>query len=115
MADDSFNDRAGIGANNQFMRPDEHGNLSGIMFANGKTWQEQRRFCLKQLKDFGFGKVAMEPLILEEVSKTVNMMSKEAGKVTSMKLKLNVSILNALWHILTGMFNLLFITQLCFL
>ena len=102
MADDAFTARASIGANDEFMRPDENGDRSGIMFADGSTWQEQRRFSLRQLRDLGFGKVGMEPLIIEEVQKCIQMLAKEAGNVTSLKLKLNVSILNALWHILTG-------------
>ena len=72
------------------------------MFSSGTTWQEQRRFCVRQLRDFGFGKSTMEPLIQEEVSQCISMMAKEAGRVTSLKLRLNVSILNALWRITTG-------------
>lgn len=44
MADDSFVDRASLGANDEFFLPDKNGNLRGIMFSNGQTWIEQRRF-----------------------------------------------------------------------
>ncbi len=33
------------------------------MFNNGRAWSEQRRFSLKSLRDFGFGKTSMEDLI----------------------------------------------------
>ena len=67
------------------------------MFANGQEWQEQRRFTLRNLRDFGFGKVSMESLIQEEVEKCIEMLSQETGKVTKLSLKLNIAILNALW------------------
>jgi len=94
--------RPKLGANDDFMFPDEHGERRGIMFANGQEWQEQRRFTLRNLRDFGFGKVSMEGLIQEEVEKCVEMLSQEAGKVTQLSLKLNIAILNALWKLLTG-------------
>ncbi len=43
--------------------PDSNGDLTGIFFSNGKEWQEQRRFALKNLRDFGFGKLSMEELV----------------------------------------------------
>ena len=58
------------------------GELRGIMFSNGKEWQEQRRFTLKNLRDFGFGKLSMEGLILEEVQKCNEMLSNVAGTTT---------------------------------
>ena len=39
----------------------------GIIFSDGKTHQEQRRFMLATLRDFGFGKSDMESLINDEV------------------------------------------------
>jgi hypothetical protein len=72
------------------------------MFANGKEWQEQRRFTLKNLRDFGFGKLSIEGSILEEVEKCNEMLSNEVGTTTQLSLKLNIAILNALWKLLTG-------------
>ena len=46
-------------------KPDEAN--AGIVFTHGKQWTEQRRFALKTLRDFGFGKSAMENIILDEV------------------------------------------------
>ena len=42
--------------------------LEGIAFSEGKTHQEQRRFMISTLKDFGFGKSNMESIINKEVS-----------------------------------------------
>ena len=39
----------------------------GIVHGEGKTHQEQRRFMITTLRDFGFGKSDMESFINEEV------------------------------------------------
>ena len=72
------------------------------MFANGKEWQEQRRFTLRNLRDLGFGKTSMESLIQEEIEKCIELLRKEVGKPTQLDLKLNIAIVNALWKLLTG-------------
>ncbi|XP_049788059.1 farnesoate epoxidase-like isoform X2 [Schistocerca cancellata] len=39
----------------------------GMLFNDGPAWVQQRRFTLRHLRDFGFGKLSMEGRILEEV------------------------------------------------
>jgi hypothetical protein len=39
---------------------------SGIIFTDGPLWIEHRRFTIRNLKDFGFGKKNAEGIILEE-------------------------------------------------
>uniref|UniRef100_A0A1I7XYA9 Cytochrome P450 n=1 Tax=Steinernema glaseri TaxID=37863 RepID=A0A1I7XYA9_9BILA len=41
-------------------------NDRGVTFAKGPGWQEQRRFSLRTLRDFGFGRNIMQLRILEE-------------------------------------------------
>ena len=41
--------------------------MEGVAFSEGKTHQEQRRFMITTLKDFGFGKSNMESIINKEV------------------------------------------------
>lgn len=44
----------------------------GVLFTDGtKNWHEQRRFTLRTLRDFGFGKRTMDGLLLQEVEELV--------------------------------------------
>ena len=47
----------------------------GIISADGQRWLEHRRFALKHLKDFGFGKVGLEGVIQEEAEEIVAILS----------------------------------------
>jgi hypothetical protein len=47
----------------------------GVIMSKGKYWKEQRRFLLKNLKDFGFGRASMESLIQDEMTKLCSKLS----------------------------------------
>lgn len=78
----------------------------GIINSSEKTWTEQRRFTLRTLRDFGFGKTGMEDLINAEVAEFIPYMLEEAAKSPNCALVMqnvfNVTILNALWKIIAG-------------
>ena len=42
--------------------------MEGVLFSDGKTHKEQRKFMLTSLREFGYGKSEMESLINDEVS-----------------------------------------------
>ncbi|KPP57518.1 Cytochrome protein-like, partial [Scleropages formosus] len=48
----------------------------GIVFANGDSWREMRRFALSNLRDFGMGKQVIEEKIIEEIQ----YLTEEIGK-----------------------------------
>lgn len=52
----------------------------GVIFNVGKKWQEQRRFMLSTLRDFGFGKSSMEQLISEEIDRFLAYIETKATK-----------------------------------
>lgn len=81
---------------------------SGIVFAHGPDWVEQRRFSLRTLRDRGFGKSAMEHAVLTEIEKFFEVVEKqlknEEDQQSSCDLNkdLSVAVVNSLWSILTG-------------
>jgi hypothetical protein len=75
---------------------------TGIIFSHGPYWKELRRFLLRNLRDFGFGKSSMEDLFIEEVSKLCQLLSKSEGHPIDMSCTMSVSIVNALWAIIVG-------------
>ena len=77
-------------------------NVPGVALSRGKAWADQRRFTLKVLKEFGFGKTSMEDTLLDEVDKLCDEFKKLGGEAIDIGLKMNISILNALWAMLTG-------------
>ncbi|XP_029629678.1 cytochrome P450 2K1 isoform X2 [Salmo trutta] len=52
----------------------------GILFANGDSWKEMRRFALTNLRDFGMGKKGSEEKILEEIHYLIEVLEKHEGK-----------------------------------
>ncbi len=53
--------------------------LIGILFANGESWKEMRRFALSTLRDFGMGKRVAEEKILEECQYLIQMFEEHKG------------------------------------
>ena len=75
---------------------------SGLVVSEGRTWTEQRRFTLRTLRDFGFGKQGMEDVILEEVQLFKGLIDKYNGEPFDFKNQFNLPILNALWRVTSG-------------
>jgi hypothetical protein len=71
-----------------------------------RTWTEQRRFTLRTLREFGFGKSGMEEMINNEVFEFIPYIISVANENKNGTIKVqnlfNVSILNALWQIIAG-------------
>ncbi|XP_023320166.1 cytochrome P450 2J6 [Eurytemora carolleeae] len=45
------------------------GPILGVMHSQGQLWKEQRRFTIRTLRDFGFGKRSMDELVKDEFKK----------------------------------------------
>lgn len=78
------------------------GRNPGVIGANGKYWKEQRRFLLRNLRDFGFGKTSMEDSLLLEVKKLQDYLITKVDQPIDLNRTTNISIVNALWGILVG-------------
>ncbi|KAG7170300.1 Methyl farnesoate epoxidase-like 2 [Homarus americanus] len=74
----------------------------GILSTNGDTWKTQRRFTLRTLKDFGFGKQSLEPIIREELEELMADLTLQEGQKVQVKSLFDRSIINVLWATVTG-------------
>ncbi len=87
----------------KFRRPRQNvTGMEGIVLNHGKHWQEQRRFMLSTLRDFGFGKSDMEGLINEEFKFFMEHLDTHMDKVELVQNLFNIPILNILWQIIAG-------------
>ena len=78
------------------------GDALGIFLSNGSIWQEQRRFVARNLRDMGFGKTRMEDSIAIQVLKLTKYFTSLQGAPFDPVCKMNVSILNAFWLLITS-------------
>ena len=75
----------------------------GLVVTEGEEWREQRRFCLKTLKNFGFGKSSLETIIQEETQKFCSELRQECQKgPIDLSNRFNVMVINILWRIIGG-------------
>ena len=67
-----------------------------------QRWREQRRFALKHLKDFGFGKSSMEDIIhIELIELGEHLRSVKDEEVETEQL-FNFYVMNTLWSMMSG-------------
>jgi len=76
--------------------------IQGIVFNEGQTWSDQRRFALRNLRDFGFGKNSLENSIMDQVIEFVDWIKTQNGKPIELHRRLSLAVVNVLWNILSG-------------
>lgn len=79
----------------------------GVLFTDDEFWQEQRRFIMRHLKEFGFARRGMMELIQSEANHLLNDIKstvKEQGGKALMPMQniFIVYILNTLWSMMAG-------------
>ena len=75
----------------------------GIIGTEGSQWANQRRFSLRTLKDFGFGKKSLEESINIEIEETVKkLLLPTDGEDFHLGTDFNIPIINILWQIVAG-------------
>ena len=72
------------------------------MFNDEEDWKAQRRYVLKTLKDFGFGKKGLEGTLVEEADRMGDYFREKDGQPTLVVNLFNVAILNVLWQIVAN-------------
>ncbi|XP_067004255.2 methyl farnesoate epoxidase isoform X2 [Anabrus simplex] len=77
----------------------------GVVFVDGPLWVEQRRFSLRHLRNFGYGKHGMEHQIAEEASELVASLRQQCNNdsaIIPMHQAFDICVLNSLWTMLAG-------------
>lgn len=84
------------------------GERRGVLLTDGELWKEQRRFLIRHLKEFGFGRRGMEEIAQQEAVHMINdvmaMVSREdtLSAIIQMHNFFNTYILNTLWTMMAG-------------
>ncbi|KAI6234756.1 (pine wood nematode) hypothetical protein [Aphelenchoides fujianensis] len=71
---DAFADRC---APEHFLRYTREGAVSGVIFTSGHLWQDQRRFALRVIKDFGYNGKELQEKILDELRTVIESVNEE--------------------------------------
>ncbi|KAI2666857.1 Cytochrome P450 2K1 [Labeo rohita] len=74
----------------------------GILFSNGESWKEMRRFALSNLRDFGMGKRGSEEKIIEEIQYLKGEFDKFEGKAFDTTQPVNYAVSNIISSIVYG-------------
>ena len=74
----------------------------GIIGTEGSHWLRQRRFGLKTLKEFGFGKKGLEETMYLEIDETVNHFLDSKSKDFCLGTDFNMPVINILWQLVAG-------------
>lgn len=78
----------------------------GVLNSEGLVWSQQRKFCLKTLKKFGFGNKRMETLILSEANKIVEYITTR-NKIFNLKpLQIQPIFLQSVWKMILPNLNI---------
>ncbi|CAG5928473.1 unnamed protein product [Menidia menidia] len=74
----------------------------GVLWSNGDSWKEMRRFALTNLRDFGMGKKACEDKILEECQHLLEVFKSFKGKPFETTMHLNCAVSNIICSMVYG-------------
>ncbi|XP_005753175.1 cytochrome P450 2K1-like [Pundamilia nyererei] len=77
-----------------------HGN--GVLWSNGDSWKEMRRFALTNLRDFGMGKRACEDKIIEECQYLIEVFKQFKGEAFDTNQRLSYAVSNIICSIVYG-------------
>lgn len=75
----------------------------GVVFTDGSSWEQQRKFSLKTLRQLGMGRSSMVAHVEREAAEMVRYFGALCGGATvRMEHAFDVSVLNVMWALLAG-------------
>ncbi|KAM9339494.1 cytochrome P450 2K1-like [Symphorus nematophorus] len=74
----------------------------GVIWSNGDSWKEMRRFALTNLRDFGMGRKACEDKIIEECGYLIEVLKKFRGEPFDTTQPINYAVSNIISSIVYG-------------
>ena len=80
------------------------GTNQGIVFTDGPLYHSQKHFCVKQLRNFGFGKTSLETVMVEQANLLTQHLEANTGKVLVNNELFATPIVNVLWSMMAGMY-----------
>ncbi|CAL8072230.1 unnamed protein product [Orchesella dallaii] len=91
---------------NQRIGERSFGKPLGIIFVNGDSWKEMRRFSMRTLRDFGYGKqTSMQAVLDEEVKALISKVELIATcpePIMEIKHLFTMPVLNILWSMVSN-------------
>ncbi|XP_032795655.1 methyl farnesoate epoxidase [Daphnia magna] len=82
------------------------GKRLGLLFVDGDSWQEQRRFVLRHLREFCMGKTLIEKQMMNEINDLIADITATSNAnpdhIVDFKGMFVVSVINILWTFLGG-------------
>ncbi|XP_026196736.1 cytochrome P450 2K4-like isoform X1 [Anabas testudineus] len=74
----------------------------GVVWSNGESWKEMRRFALTNLRDFGMGKKACEDKIIEECDYLIDVFKAFKGQPFDTTQPMNYAVSNIICSMVYG-------------
>uniref|UniRef100_A0A3Q2XXV7 Cytochrome P450 2K1-like n=3 Tax=Hippocampus comes TaxID=109280 RepID=A0A3Q2XXV7_HIPCM len=74
----------------------------GVLWNNGESWKEMRRFTLTNLRDFGMGKKACEDKIIEECQHLLEVFRNFRGEAFDTQQPVNYAVSNIICSLVFG-------------
>ncbi|CAG0898534.1 unnamed protein product [Darwinula stevensoni] len=72
--------------------------MIGIISSDGSLWQDNRRFTMRVLRDFGFGKTAaLDSMIQDAALGLCQYLKENKHKPQDFGPRLNLAVLNIIW------------------
>ncbi|PAA54767.1 hypothetical protein BOX15_Mlig004603g1 [Macrostomum lignano] len=78
------------------------GDKGGIVLTDGEIWREYRRFTLKTLRDFGFGRHGAEEIIAIEAEHMVSTLDAAAGEPVETLMVMSTATSNVICQLVFG-------------